>query len=102
MAVGGHFADSEVIVGEDVVAALLLDCVVLALAAPANHGFLVAPGGEREPPAVVSPGSLPASNTPRLFIAPVSPRSTACSNRRRASSGSLPTNSTPRLSIASV
>ena len=46
--VGSDLADPQVIVLEHLEAALLLHAVMLALRAPADHRFLVAPGRERQ------------------------------------------------------
>jgi hypothetical protein len=59
VAIGGHFADAQVIVGEDAVAALLLNFVVLAVATPTNYRFFVAPSGERQHP-TLAPFALEA------------------------------------------
>src|ERR1700691_3475628 len=50
MAVGSHFADAQMIVREDAIAAFFLNSVMLPLGPPAHDGFLVPPRGERQHP----------------------------------------------------
>src|SRR4051812_31605579 len=50
LVVGGDLSDPEVVVGEDFVAALLLDFVVAHVGAPADQRLLIPPVREREYP----------------------------------------------------
>jgi len=54
LGVGCDLADAQVAVGEHLEAAALLSSVVLALAAPADHGLLVASGGQRRHPSLAA------------------------------------------------
>ena len=52
LGIRGHLSDPKVIIGKNPAAALVLHVVMVGRDAPAHHGLLVAPSGQRQQPAV--------------------------------------------------